>query len=189
MLKWLNHKVIEPSQSPWSFLLMPVKKKVGNGSKHTNWWCVDFSKLNTATVPDAYTIGEPAHNLPQLAHTKVFSTINVSGAFHQVSVVKDKRPLTTFLTPCGQFASRQLPFRVSNRPSTYTCLITKDLQGILPSVALAYTDGVLVHYPDISTHADRLGKVLIAHCRAGLKLNPTKCHFLQPKVKYLGHLE
>lgn len=56
----------------------------------------------------------------------------------------------------------------------YVRLITKVLEGILPSVALWYKDDVLVHSPTISVHADGLDKVLMVHRKAGLKLNPTK---------------
>ena len=188
ILKWLKHNVIEPTQSPWSFPLVPVKKKTGDGSAFTIRWCVDFRRLNSVTVPDAFAIGDPSHNLAQLAASKVFSTIDASGAFHQISVTKDKRELTAFSTPWGQFAFRQLPFGVSNGPSTYARLIARVLEGIPPSVALGYIDDVLVHSPTVETHADGLDRVLTAHRNAGLKLNPAKCTFVAKKVEYLGHL-
>ena len=188
ILKWLKHHVIEPTQSPWSFPLVPVKKKVGDGSTHTIRWCVDFRRLNSLTVPDAFAIGDPNHNLAQLSKSQVFSTIDASGAFHQVSVAEDKRHLTSFSTPWGQYAFRQLPFGVSNGPSTYARLISRVLDGIPPSVALGYIDDVLVHSPTVEEHAKGLDQVLSAHRKAGLKLNPAKCHFVRAQVEYLGHL-
>ena len=43
---WLKHEVIEPADSPWSFNLVPVKKK--NGKIR---WCVDWRKLVSVLAP------------------------------------------------------------------------------------------------------------------------------------------
>ena len=43
--------VIEPSTSPWSFPIVPVRKKDG-----TLWICVNYRKLNYHSVSDAYPI-------------------------------------------------------------------------------------------------------------------------------------
>ena len=188
VLKWMKHHVVEPAQSPWAFPLVPVKKKTASGEGYAIRWCIDYRKLNAVTVPDAYAIGDPNHNLAQLARSTVFSTIDASGAFHQISIEEDKRDLTAFSTPFGQYRFRQMPFGVINGPSTYARLISRVLEGIPPSIALGYIDDVLVHARTLDEHADGLDQVLTAHRKAGLRLNPEKCHFAQPKVEYLGHL-
>ena len=186
VLKWLKHGVVEPAQSPWAFPLVPVKKKSPSGEMKIRW-CIDYRKLNAVTVPDAYSIGDPNHNLAQLSRSTVFSTIDASGAFHQISIEENKREMTAFSTPFGQFQFCQMPFGVINGPSTYARLISRVLEGIPPSIALGYVDDVLVHARTLDEHADGLDRVLTAHRKAGLRLNPDKCHFAQPKVEYLGH--
>ena len=47
--RWLQEDVIEPSDSPWSSNLVPVKKK--NGEIR---WCVDWRRLNDVTYKDSW---------------------------------------------------------------------------------------------------------------------------------------
>jgi len=53
---------------------------------------------------------------------------------------------------------------------------------------LVYLDDVIVISPDFPTHVSRLREVFKRLRGAGLKLKPSKCALLQPKVKYLGHV-
>ena len=78
---WERQGVIEPSNSPWSFGLIPVQKK--NGKTR---WCVDFRRLNEITLKDSYPLPNMESNLSRLAHSKVFSAIDGAGAFHAVPI-------------------------------------------------------------------------------------------------------
>ena len=40
----------------------------------------------------------------------------------------------------------------------------------------------------VEEHAKGLDQVVNAHWKAGLKLNPAKCHFIRAEVECLGHL-
>ncbi len=58
----LNHDLIEPSESPWSYPVVLVRKKEG-----TIRFCVDFRKLNANTLRDAYLLPKPAKQIEILA--------------------------------------------------------------------------------------------------------------------------
>ena len=53
---------------------------------------------------------------------------------------------------------------------------------------MLYLDDVIVFSPDETVHLQRLDLVLGKIEEAGLKLKPSKCHFFQKQVKYLGHV-
>ena len=181
--KWLHHKVIEPSTSPWSFPLVAAPKKGGRIR-----WCIDYRKLNNITERDSHSIPNISDNLCRLAHSKVFSTLDANGAFHVVQLRKEDRPKTSFSTPFGSYQFRTLPFGLSNGPARNCRLVTLVLNGVPPTVAIPNLDDTLVHSPDVPTHFRSLRTVFAAYRKAGLKLQPDKCKMFQSEVEYLGHL-
>ena len=60
------------------------------------------------------------------------------------------------------------------------------LQGLLPNKCLVYLDDVLIVGHNFEEHLNSLKEVLNAIQNAGLKLKPSKCHFGQTSVKFLG---
>ena len=182
MDSWERQGVIEPSNSPWSFGLIPVAKKSGKTR-----WCVDFRRLNEITLKDSYPLPNMESNLSRLAHSKVFSAIDGAGAFHAVSIKKEDRPKTTFHTPWGLWQFKQMPFGLCNAPSTYSRLVQRVLEDVPQSIALPYMDDTAIHSKTTEEHLDALRKVFVAHQKAGLTLQPSKCQLFQEEIDYLGH--
>ena len=54
--------------------------------------------------------------------------------------------------------------------------------------AAVYIDDVLIFSRTLEEHLQHLRLVLERLKKAGLKLKPSKCHFLRESVEYLGHL-
>jgi hypothetical protein len=181
--EWLRHGVIEPSTSPWSSALVAAKKK--NGKTR---WCVDYRALNEATTKDAYPMPLIEENLVQLSKSRIFSSVDGSGAFHVVDLDDDAKPKTAFSTPWGLYQFKRMPFGLCNAPATYSRLMHIVLRQIPTEQALSYLDDTLVHSVDFPQHCENLRRVLVAHREAGLKLQPSKCHFFLKEVEYLGHM-
>ncbi len=181
--KWLQHDVVEPSNSPWNFGLVAVPKKSGEIR-----WCIDYRPLNDITVKDSHPIGHIDDTLCRLAHSRIFSTLDGSGAYHVVPVREQDRPKTSFATPFGAYQFKKMPFGLCNAPSTYARLVQRVLEGIPYQQALPYLDDTLVHSRSLAEHLRSLEATMTAHRRAGLKLNPQKCTFFADKAEYLGHV-
>ena len=177
------HDVIEPSNSPWSFALVAAPKK--NGKIR---WCVDYRRLNAITKKDTFPLPHIEDNLARLADSKVFSCVDGSGAFHVLEIRPCDREKTAFSTPWGLYQYKRMPFGLTNGPASYSRLVQMVLQGIPPEMALPYLDDTIIHSPTVEQHFANLERVLQAHARAGLKLQPSKCQLFQSQVEYLGHL-
>ena len=62
------------------------------------------------------------------------------------------------------------------------------LAGLQWSVCLVYLDDIIIYSRSIAEHLYRLRLVLQRLRHGGLKSKPSKCHFLNKSVKYLGHI-
>ena len=99
---------------------------------------------------------------------------------------KDSQEKTAFSTKAGQYCFTRMPFGIAAAPGTFQEMMTKvlgDLKG-----ALVYLDDILVYSKGKAEHVRILGKVLEKIGKAGLRINPEKCHLLRREVKYLGHV-
>ena len=181
--KWLKEGIVEPSTSPWNFGLVAAKKK-GNAIR----WCIDYRRLNSVTEKDTYPLPSIDDNLSRLSESRIFSSIDCSGAFHVIPISARDRKKTAFSTPWGLYQFVRMPFGLCNAPATYSRLVTLVLQGIPWEVCLPYLDDTLIHAATFGQHISAIDKVLGAHAKAGLRLEPSKCHFFQLSCEYLGHL-
>ena len=74
------------------------------------------------------------------------------------------------------------------RLATFQRLMETVLTGLIRDKCIAYIDDILVMGETPEDHLQNLQLVLQRLREAGLKLRPSKCHFLQRSVEYLGHV-
>ena len=179
----LQQKLIEPSRSEWSSNVVLVRKRDG-----TLRFCVDYRKLNEATVKDVYPLPRIDACLDTLAGGRWFSTFDLRAGYHQVMLHPRDAHKTTFITRRGCFQFRVLPFGLCNAPATFERLMDLVLSGLNYDILLVYLDDIIVFSNDLETHFQRLELLFNRLEAAGLKLKPSKCHLLQRKVLFLGHI-
>ena len=129
---------IEASESPWSAPVVLVTKKDG-GIR----FCVDYRKLNLATVKDAYPLPRIDDTLDMLAGKRWFSTLDLASGYWQVSLSPEARCKTAFATHSGLFQFRVMPFGLCNAPATFERLMDRVLQGLQWSRCLVYLDDII----------------------------------------------
>ena len=96
---------IEPSDSQWSSPVVLVTKKDG-GTR----FCVDYRRINDATVKDAYPLPRMYDTLYMLAGKQWFSTLDLASGYWQVSLSREARVKTAFATHSGLFQFKVMPF-------------------------------------------------------------------------------
>ena len=179
--------VIQPSTSPWSCPVVMVKKKDG-----TQRFCVDYRALNAVTKADTYPLPRIDDLLDQLGDSRYFSTLDLASGYWQIRLSPNSQEKTAFSVPQGLFEFRVMPFGLTNAPAVFQRLMQQVLAGLNPEegpdFVKVYIDDVLVFSPTLAEHIDHLRRVLVRIREAGLKLKPSKCHFIAKEVEYLGHI-
>ena len=174
---------IEPSDSPWSAPVVLVTKKDG-GTR----FCVDYRRLNLATVKDAYLQPRIDDILDMLAGKRWFSTLDLPSGYWQVSLSPEARCKTAFATHSGLFQFRVMPFGLCNAPATFERLMDRALQGLRWSRCLVYLDDIISIGTTFDDSLDNLTLIFERLPSYGLQLKSTKCHLFQTSVPFLGHV-
>ena len=111
--------------------------------------------------------------------SRIFSAIDMQGAFHCIEVDERDREKTAFATPFGSFQQRMLGLGVTNGPPTYCRLVEIVLRGIPSSVAIGFLDDGLIHSNTVDQHISNLHKVLtvVSYSWLNAPSSPTRSIF------------
>ena len=111
----LKQGIIEPSTSPWSHSLVPVKKlkiipmEVG--------LCGDFQPINVDTLPDPYLMPRTEELLDRIGNVKFISVFDLRKGFYQVPMKDEDKPKTASMSIMGIFQFTRMPFGLKVAPA------------------------------------------------------------------------
>ena len=183
IMKMLDRGVIEPSNSPWSSLVVLVTKKDGSIR-----FCVDYRVLNSLTVKDAYPIPRVDECLDALSGSKWYSSMDLNSGFWQVGLREEDQEKTAFATSLGLFQFTVMPFGLANAPSTFERLVENIFSSLNWVELLLYMDDIISPCQSIEQGLQRLRRIFDRLRESNLKLKPSKCTFFQREAHFLGHV-
>jgi transposase InsO family protein len=179
----LDRNVIEKSSGPWASPVVLVRKKDGSTR-----FCVDYRKLNEATIKDAYPLPRIDETLDHLAGARWYSTLDLLSGYWQVEVEAKDRAKTAFITKRGLFQFKVMPFGLCNAPATFERLMDTVLSGLHWTTCLVYLDDIIVLGRSFEGMMANLESVFTRLSSAGLKMKAKKCSLFAREVEYLGHI-
>jgi len=128
--------------------------------KDGSWrFCVDYYKLNSVTIQDAYPLPHIDESLDALAGRKYFSTLDLLSRYWQVLLSPIAQEKAAFITRDGMWKWKVLPFGLTSALATFQKLMKQVLNGFHWKTLLIYLDDVIVISPDFVTHVSRLREV------------------------------
>ena len=168
-------KVEEPT--PWCAGMVVVPKS--NGKVRI---CVDLTKLNESVCRENHPLPEIDALLGEIGQSK----LDANSGFWQQKLANGSQLLTTFLTPFGRYCYQRMWFGLKSAPEVFQRKMQTELQGIEGVICIM--DDVLIHGKSQAEHYKRLDVVLTRLNRVNVTLNPDKCEFSKPKLKFASYL-
>ena len=175
--------IIEPSMSPWSSPVVPVRKPDGSIRL-----CIDYRKLNLVTIPDRFPMPNLTDAIYSLHGVTYFTTLDLVRGYYQLPVDPESREYTAFSTCRGHWQFKRMPFGLRNAPAAFQRQMQAVLMEFPHARVIVYIDDILIMETDFQKHLDLVQKVLSTLEHHGIKIKPAKCAWFQDKVKFLGHL-
>lgn len=158
--------IIRESESPFSSPIVVVKKK--NGQIRL---CVDYRKLNSQTIKDAYALPHIEEAFASLTGAKWFSVMDLKSGYYQVKMEEEDKHKTAFVTPMGFWEFNRMPRGVTNAPSTFQRVMEKCMCSLNHGEVLVFLDDLIVFSNTVEEHEERLLRVLNRLREFGLKLS------------------
>ena len=177
--------VIMPQSSQGNSPVFLVRKP-GNPKPR---WVQDFRAQNVQCFPDRYNISDIRESIIKAGelNPQYFSSCDLTGAFHQLSLAEESRPWSAFTLPFRgqQFVWTVTAMGLRGASSSFSRLI-HHIFNKMPKV-ICYIDDILV----ISSTLEEMLQLMYDICAElryhGLKANPQKLFLALKKIKYLGY--
>lgn len=180
--------IIEKSDSPWNSPLLLVPKKTECKNEKKFRMVIDYRKLNSVTISQSYPIPLVDEIIDQMRGAKIFTVLDLHGAFHQIPLSEKCKQYTAFSTAYDKYHFNSSPFGLVGSPFTWLRTISTVLKGIVGRNVFVYMDDIIIHSKTIMEHRQTIETVLKKLIEHNLKLNIEKSKFFQSEVSYLGHI-
>ncbi len=117
----------------------------------------------------------------------MFSSLYLLSGYWQLPMVPESREVTAFSTPKGHFEWTRMPFGLKGAPLTFRRTMNNIFGDMLGNSVYIYLDDIIIASKDTTSHMETSKSVLKRLQAVSLQLKLTKCGFLKPRIKFLGH--
>ena len=175
--EYIHKKWIEPSSSPYGSPILFIKKK-DDGLR----MIVDYRALNKLTIKNRYPLPRIDDLFDQLVDSYIFSSLDLSQGYHQIRILEEDKPKTTFRMPFNYYQFKVLSFRLANTPATFQGVMNRIFHQYLGKFVLVYLDDTLVFSKTPKEHVEHLQIVFDVLCKNKSYAKLAKCHFAKNKL-------
>ncbi|MCP4800870.1 MAG: DDE-type integrase/transposase/recombinase, partial [bacterium] len=179
----LKEGIIEPSNSPWRAQVVVTKD-----DNHKKRLAIDYSQtINRFTQLDAFPLPRINDLVNDIAQYRVFSTIDLRSAYHQVPLKKEDQQYTAFEACNKLYQFTRLPFGVTNGVACFQREMMKFIEQNNLSAVFPYLDNITICGKNQQEHDANLEKFLAAAKEKNICYNNSKSVFSTRKLAILGY--
>ncbi|XP_044731834.1 uncharacterized protein K02A2.6-like isoform X2 [Chrysoperla carnea] len=180
--KMVKNKIIAPMTEP----AQAVSPMVVVWKNNKPRICIDLTDVNKNVRRRQFPLKTIEEVAVKLHNSSIFTKLDCAKGFWQIPVTDRTSKYLGIATPWGRYCSLRLPFGLASAPEVFQCWMSS-LLGDLEGVEVAIDD-ILIH-ASCEAEMETITKTVLDRIKkAGLKLNPDKCIFNVPVVKFLGHI-
>lgn len=178
----LDKGVIEQSTSQYASPAFLVPKS--NGKQRM---VVDYRKLNHKIEIESIPLPDLHSAFHWFGKAKIFTTIDLNAAYHQIPLSKDSKPITSFCVPWNLYQFNRVPFGLATGAQVLTRLLDRIFHDVKFKYVYNYLDDLVIYSETFEQHLEHLREVFTRLEHAGLTVNPKKVKFAVPEISFLGH--
>ena len=184
--KWLENGVIKkaPVNTAWNSPLTLVDKKDADGNKTGKRPCLDPRHINVLLPDDKYPLPLITDIFHKLSGSTIFTTLDLTAAFHRFQVYEKDQPKTAFTFDGQQYMFVGAPFGIKFLSNVFQRVMSRIFEH-MPFVQ-CFVDDVVIFSRNIEEHLIHVKAAIRALTEVNLILNLSKCHFAQNCVYLLG---
>ena len=180
----LKEGIIEPSLSPWRAQVVVTKDE-----NHKTRLAIDYSQtINRFTLLDAFPLPRINDMVNKIAQYRVFSTIDLRSAYHQVPLKDKDKPYTAFEARGNLYQFTRLPFGVTNGVACFQREMMKFVDEYGLDACFPYLDNITICGKDQEDHDANMERFLKAAKRKNLCYNTEKCIFSTRCLPVFGYI-
>ena len=181
--KNLSSGLICPSQSSAGVPILFIQKK-----DSSLCLAMDYRGLNRITKKDWYPLPLIPDLLDCLNSAKVFTKIDLCGAYNLIHIAKGNEWKTAFRTCFGSYKFLVMHYGLTNTPASFQRFMNDIFKDMLNICMVVYLDDILIYSRDAADHTRHVQEVL-HHLRSNdLFTKLEKCDFSVDTTNFLGFI-
>jgi len=181
--EWLDKNLskgfIRQSSSPFAAQVLFAKKPDGELQ-----FCIDYRDINSKTIKNRYPLPLIKETLNLLGKARVYTKLDVRGAYNLLRVKEGEEHKLAFRTRYGLFEPTVMQFGTTNALADFQGYINNAMREALDDFESAYLDNVLIYSDSEEEHVSHVKWIMQRLLEAGLYLKPEKCEFHKETVRY-----
>ena len=183
--EWLEENMSEGfiRQSSSRFVTSVLVSKKPDGGLR---FCIDYRDIIIETIKNLHPLPLIQETLNLLRKSKVYTKLDVHGAYNLLQVEEGDEHKLAFRTRYGLFEPTAMQFGTTNATADFQGYINITIGEALSDYASAYLDDILICSNSEDEHAGHVKWVMQRLLEAGLYLKPGKCEFHKDTVRYMG---
>ena len=139
--------------------------------------CIDFTNLNKTCLKDSFPLLRIDQLVDAMTGHELLSFMDTYSRYNQILMYEPDEEHTSFITYCGLYCYKEMPFDLKNTGTIYQRLVNMMSKDLIGKTMEVYVDDMLVKSRMARNLLEHQGQMFEILRRYQMKHNPLKCAF------------